>query len=180
MRTVLYHNILLRSCLKFAMLGAGVCFFSLAGLDTAALNPGMPVRSLTPSLLQARKRFGTSSASSHSRTRLSSLESECCSSPRWEKDAEVRTVSILHDNFTFIVYLHKFGGSNDIIMQLFRGLPSLFQNWRENELDAICIKLKVPLTLTAFSPVRCLSCAVQWAGKSNSTSLLACSHVVGG
>ncbi|KYO46822.1 serine/threonine-protein kinase greatwall [Alligator mississippiensis] len=57
-------------------------------LDTAALNPGMPVRSLTPSLLQARKRFGTSSASSHSRTRLSSLESECCSSPRWEKDAE--------------------------------------------------------------------------------------------
>ncbi|CAM4521468.1 unnamed protein product [Lepidochelys olivacea] len=57
-------------------------------LDVAALNPGMPVRSLTPTLLQSRKRFGTSSASSHSRTHMSSMESECCSSPRWEKDVQ--------------------------------------------------------------------------------------------
>uniref|UniRef100_K7FW32 Serine/threonine-protein kinase greatwall n=1 Tax=Pelodiscus sinensis TaxID=13735 RepID=K7FW32_PELSI len=49
---------------------------------------GMPVRSLTPTLLQTRKRFGTSSASSHSRTHMSSMESECCSSPRWEKDVQ--------------------------------------------------------------------------------------------
>ncbi|XP_060104310.1 serine/threonine-protein kinase greatwall [Heteronotia binoei] len=48
----------------------------------------MPVRSLTPSLLQSRKRFGTSSASSLSRTQLSSMESECCSSPRWENDIQ--------------------------------------------------------------------------------------------
>ncbi|XP_050794988.1 serine/threonine-protein kinase greatwall isoform X3 [Gopherus flavomarginatus] len=57
-------------------------------LDVAALNPGMPVKSLTPTLLQSRKRFGTSSASSHSRTHMSSMESECCSSPRWEKDVQ--------------------------------------------------------------------------------------------
>uniref|UniRef100_A0A8C3HRV0 non-specific serine/threonine protein kinase n=1 Tax=Chrysemys picta bellii TaxID=8478 RepID=A0A8C3HRV0_CHRPI len=57
-------------------------------LDVAALNLRMPVRSLTPTLLQSRKRFGTSSASSHSHTHMSSMESECCSSPRWEKDVQ--------------------------------------------------------------------------------------------
>ncbi|XP_009573048.1 PREDICTED: serine/threonine-protein kinase greatwall, partial [Fulmarus glacialis] len=57
-------------------------------LDTSQLTPVMPVRSLTPTLLQSRKRFGTSSASSQSHTYLSSMESECCSSPRWEKDVE--------------------------------------------------------------------------------------------
>ncbi|XP_010177173.1 PREDICTED: serine/threonine-protein kinase greatwall, partial [Mesitornis unicolor] len=57
-------------------------------LDTSQLTPVMPVRSLTPTLLQSRKRFGTSSASSQSRTHLSGMESECCSSPRWEKDTE--------------------------------------------------------------------------------------------
>ncbi|XP_074841005.1 serine/threonine-protein kinase greatwall [Carettochelys insculpta] len=49
---------------------------------------GMPVKSLTPTLLQSRKRLATSSASSHSHTHLSSMESECCSSPRWEKDVQ--------------------------------------------------------------------------------------------
>ncbi|KAM8811604.1 serine/threonine-protein kinase greatwall [Eudromia elegans] len=53
-------------------------------LDNSAFSPGMPVRSLTPSLLQPRRKFGISSAS----TRVSSMESECCSSPRWEKDVE--------------------------------------------------------------------------------------------
>ncbi|XP_009875449.1 PREDICTED: serine/threonine-protein kinase greatwall, partial [Apaloderma vittatum] len=57
-------------------------------LDTSQLTPVMPVRSLTPVLLQSRKRFGTSSASSQSHTYVSSMESECCSSPRWEKDVE--------------------------------------------------------------------------------------------
>ncbi|KFP98893.1 Serine/threonine-protein kinase greatwall, partial [Leptosomus discolor] len=57
-------------------------------LDTSPLTPVMPVRSLTPTLLQSRKRFGTSSASSQLHTCLSSMESECCSSPRWEKDVE--------------------------------------------------------------------------------------------
>lgn len=67
---------------------------SLEGLDSSVV---MPVRSLTPSLLQARKRYGTSSASSlsHYSTQLSSMESECCSSPRWEKDIQVRTASSL-------------------------------------------------------------------------------------
>ncbi|XP_063159552.1 serine/threonine-protein kinase greatwall [Candoia aspera] len=59
-----------------------------ACLDSSAVMPGMPVRSLTPTLLQSRRRHGTSSASSHSRTQLSSMESECCSSPRWEKDIQ--------------------------------------------------------------------------------------------
>ncbi|KFZ49664.1 Serine/threonine-protein kinase greatwall, partial [Podiceps cristatus] len=58
------------------------------GLDASQLTPVMPVRSLTPTLLQSRKRFGTSSASSQSHTYLSSMESECFSSPRWEKDVE--------------------------------------------------------------------------------------------
>ncbi|XP_009467344.1 PREDICTED: serine/threonine-protein kinase greatwall [Nipponia nippon] len=57
-------------------------------LDTSQLTPVMPVRSLTPTLLQSRKRFGTSSASSQSHTYLSSMESECSSSSRWEKDVE--------------------------------------------------------------------------------------------
>ncbi|NXX53683.1 GWL kinase, partial [Scopus umbretta] len=57
-------------------------------LDTSQLTPVIPVRSLTPTLLQSRKRFGTSSASSQSHTYLSSMESECCSSSRWEKDVE--------------------------------------------------------------------------------------------
>ncbi|KGL97714.1 Serine/threonine-protein kinase greatwall, partial [Charadrius vociferus] len=57
-------------------------------LDTSQLTPVMPVRSLTPTLLQSRKRFGTSSAGSRSHTYLSSMESECSSSPRWEKDVE--------------------------------------------------------------------------------------------
>ncbi|XP_065522707.1 serine/threonine-protein kinase greatwall [Lathamus discolor] len=57
-------------------------------LDTSPLTPVMPVRSLTPTLLQSRKRFGTSSASSQSQKYLSGMESECCSSPRWEKDVE--------------------------------------------------------------------------------------------
>ncbi|KAI6074488.1 Serine/threonine-protein kinase greatwall [Aix galericulata] len=58
------------------------------GLDTSPLTPVMPVRSLTPALLQSRKRFGTSSASSQSHTYLSSVESECYSSPRWERGVE--------------------------------------------------------------------------------------------
>ncbi|KAM6338705.1 serine/threonine-protein kinase greatwall isoform 2-T2 [Podargus strigoides] len=59
-------------------------------LDTSQLTPVMPVRSLTPTVLQSRRRFGTSSASSPLHTNLSSMESECCSSPRWEKDVEQR------------------------------------------------------------------------------------------
>uniref|UniRef100_A0A8C5TEW0 Microtubule associated serine/threonine kinase like n=1 Tax=Malurus cyaneus samueli TaxID=2593467 RepID=A0A8C5TEW0_9PASS len=55
-------------------------------LDNSQLTPVMPARSLTPTLLQSRKRFGSSSVSSQSHTRLSSVESESCSSPRWEKD----------------------------------------------------------------------------------------------
>ncbi|XP_009896913.2 serine/threonine-protein kinase greatwall [Dryobates pubescens] len=57
-------------------------------LDTSQLTPVMPVRSLTASLLQSRNRFGTSSASSQSVTCLSGMESESCSSPRWERDVE--------------------------------------------------------------------------------------------
>lgn len=71
------------------------CFYS-QDLDTSQATPVMPVRSLTPTLLQSRKRFGTSSATSQSYTYLSSMGSECCSSPRWEKDVEVRTVSSFH------------------------------------------------------------------------------------
>ncbi|XP_027514546.1 serine/threonine-protein kinase greatwall isoform X4 [Corapipo altera] len=57
-------------------------------LDNSQLTPVMPARSLTPTLLQSRKRFGTCSVSSESHTHLSSVESECCSSPRQEKDIE--------------------------------------------------------------------------------------------
>ncbi|XP_026699198.1 serine/threonine-protein kinase greatwall [Athene cunicularia] len=57
-------------------------------LDTSPLTPVMPVRSLTPTLLQSRKRFDTYSISSLSHANLSSMESECFMSPRWEKDVE--------------------------------------------------------------------------------------------
>ncbi|XP_067326441.1 serine/threonine-protein kinase greatwall isoform X1 [Anolis sagrei] len=59
-----------------------------ACLDASVITPTIPARCLTPTLLQSRKRYGTSSASSLSRTQLSSMESECCSSPRWEKDVQ--------------------------------------------------------------------------------------------
>nr|XP_019604663.1 PREDICTED: serine/threonine-protein kinase greatwall isoform X2 [Rhinolophus sinicus] len=55
-------------------------------LETVASNPRMPVKCLTSNLLQSRTRQATSSTSSQSHTFVSSVESECHSSPRWEKD----------------------------------------------------------------------------------------------
>ncbi|XP_006139809.1 serine/threonine-protein kinase greatwall isoform X2 [Tupaia chinensis] len=69
--TTPYSNKLLRSC-----------------LETLASNPRMPVKCLTSNLLQSRKRLATSSASSQSHTFVSSVESECHSSPKWEKDCQ--------------------------------------------------------------------------------------------
>lgn len=57
-------------------------------LETLASNPGVPVKCLTSNLLQSRKRLATSSASSQSHTFVSSVESECHSSPKWEKDGQ--------------------------------------------------------------------------------------------
>nr|E2RJI4.1 RecName: Full=Serine/threonine-protein kinase greatwall; Short=GW; Short=GWL; AltName: Full=Microtubule-associated serine/threonine-protein kinase-like; Short=MAST-L [Canis lupus familiaris] len=57
-------------------------------LETVTSDPGMPVKCLTSNLLQSRRRLATSSASSQSHTFLSSVESECHSSPRWEKDCQ--------------------------------------------------------------------------------------------
>ncbi|XP_013000464.2 serine/threonine-protein kinase greatwall isoform X1 [Cavia porcellus] len=57
-------------------------------LETLASNPGMPVKCLTSNLLQSRKRLATSSTSSQSHTFVSSVESECHSSPRWEKHCQ--------------------------------------------------------------------------------------------
>ncbi|XP_006767859.1 PREDICTED: serine/threonine-protein kinase greatwall isoform X2 [Myotis davidii] len=56
--------------------------------ETVASNPRMPVKCLTSNLLQSRKRLATSSASSQSYTFVSSMESECHSSPTWEKDCQ--------------------------------------------------------------------------------------------
>ncbi|KAM3929132.1 serine/threonine-protein kinase greatwall [Leptodactylus fuscus] len=47
-------------------------------------SPSMPVKCLTPNLLKFRARVGTSSTSSQSRLCLSSMESDYCSSPKWE------------------------------------------------------------------------------------------------
>ncbi|XP_069815219.1 serine/threonine-protein kinase greatwall isoform X2 [Dendropsophus ebraccatus] len=47
-------------------------------------SPSMPVKCLTPNLLKFRARLGTSSTSSQSRLCLSSMESDYCSSPKWE------------------------------------------------------------------------------------------------
>ncbi|XP_054446252.1 serine/threonine-protein kinase greatwall isoform X2 [Pteronotus mesoamericanus] len=57
-------------------------------LEIVASNPGIPVQCLTSHLLQSRKRLATSSASSQSHTFVSSVGSECHSSPRWEKDCQ--------------------------------------------------------------------------------------------
>lgn len=51
-------------------------------------SPSMPVKCLTPNLLKCRSRIGTSSASSQSRNFPSSMESDCCSSPRWENPSK--------------------------------------------------------------------------------------------
>ncbi|XP_015986970.2 serine/threonine-protein kinase greatwall isoform X2 [Rousettus aegyptiacus] len=57
-------------------------------VETVAPNPRMPVKCLTPNLLQSRKRLATSSTSSQSHTFVSSVESESHSSPQWEKDCQ--------------------------------------------------------------------------------------------
>jgi len=79
-----WHSVKLVICCLFV--STFEFFFLSQDLDSSQLTPVMPMRSLTPTLLQSRKRFGTSSASSQSHTYLSSVESECSSSPRWEKD----------------------------------------------------------------------------------------------
>ncbi|XP_043335849.1 serine/threonine-protein kinase greatwall isoform X6 [Cervus elaphus] len=56
--------------------------------EMVASHPRMPVKCLTSHLLQSRKRLATSSTSSPSHTFISSVESECHSSPRWEKDCQ--------------------------------------------------------------------------------------------
>ncbi|XP_075683627.1 serine/threonine-protein kinase greatwall isoform X2 [Rhinoderma darwinii] len=61
---------------------AGKLLISCPDVNTS--SPSMPVKCLTPNLLKFRARLGTSSASSQSRICLSSMESDCCSSPKWE------------------------------------------------------------------------------------------------
>ncbi|XP_051007173.1 serine/threonine-protein kinase greatwall [Acomys russatus] len=62
-------------------------------LETLASNPEIPAKCLTSNLLQCRKRLGTSSTNSQSQTFVSSVESECHSSPKWEKDCQESTKS---------------------------------------------------------------------------------------
>nr|XP_042133919.1 serine/threonine-protein kinase greatwall isoform X2 [Peromyscus maniculatus bairdii] len=62
-------------------------------LERVASNLELPVKCLTSNLLQCRKRLGTSSTSSQSHTIASSVESECHSSPKWEKDCQESTKS---------------------------------------------------------------------------------------
>uniref|UniRef100_A0A8C3VUD8 Serine/threonine-protein kinase greatwall n=1 Tax=Catagonus wagneri TaxID=51154 RepID=A0A8C3VUD8_9CETA len=63
-------------------------------LETVASHPQMPVKCLTSHLLQSRKRLATSSTSSQSHTFISSIESECHSSPRWEKDCQESDITV--------------------------------------------------------------------------------------
>ncbi|XP_005082730.1 serine/threonine-protein kinase greatwall isoform X2 [Mesocricetus auratus] len=62
-------------------------------LERLASNPEIPVKCLTSNLLQCRKRLGTSSTSSLSHKFVSSVESECHSSPKWEQDCQESTKS---------------------------------------------------------------------------------------
>ncbi|XP_075826775.1 serine/threonine-protein kinase greatwall isoform X1 [Microtus pennsylvanicus] len=57
-------------------------------LERLTSNPEAPVKCLTSNLLQCRKRLGTSDTNSQSQTFVSSMESECHSSPKWERDQE--------------------------------------------------------------------------------------------
>ncbi|KAM5156623.1 serine/threonine-protein kinase greatwall [Mantella aurantiaca] len=52
--------------------------------EVSMSSPSMPVKCLTPQLLNSRVRLGTSSTSSQSHICLSSVESDYCSSPKWE------------------------------------------------------------------------------------------------
>ncbi|XP_068091789.1 serine/threonine-protein kinase greatwall isoform X2 [Hyperolius riggenbachi] len=56
--------------------------------DVNTPSPGMPVKCLTPNLLKFRAPLGTSSTSSQSHICLSSVESEYCSSPKWEHPSQ--------------------------------------------------------------------------------------------
>ncbi|XP_050008513.1 serine/threonine-protein kinase greatwall isoform X2 [Alexandromys fortis] len=62
-------------------------------LERLASNAEAPVKCLTSSLLQCRKRLGISDTSSQSQTFVSSVESECHSSPKWERDCQESTKS---------------------------------------------------------------------------------------
>ncbi|KAL6087551.1 hypothetical protein STEG23_028142, partial [Scotinomys teguina] len=64
-----------------------------SSLERLVSNPELPVKCLTSNLLQCRKRLGTSSTSSQSPAITSSVESECHSSPKWEKDFQESTKS---------------------------------------------------------------------------------------
>ncbi|CAI9563069.1 unnamed protein product, partial [Staurois parvus] len=52
--------------------------------EVSMFSPSMPVKCLTPNLLKSRAQLGTSSTSSQSHLCLSSIESDYCSSPKWE------------------------------------------------------------------------------------------------
>lgn len=69
-------------------------YFFPRGLERLASNPEAPVKCLTSNLLQCRKRLGISDTSSQSQTFVSSVESECHSSPKWERDCQVRRASV--------------------------------------------------------------------------------------
>nr|XP_048316870.1 serine/threonine-protein kinase greatwall isoform X2 [Myodes glareolus] len=62
-------------------------------LERLASNPEAPVKCLTSNLLQCRRRLGTSNTSTQSQTFVSSVESECHSSPKWERDCQESTKS---------------------------------------------------------------------------------------
>ncbi|XP_030056745.1 LOW QUALITY PROTEIN: serine/threonine-protein kinase greatwall [Microcaecilia unicolor] len=63
-------------------------------LGLEASGPCTPGKSLTPNPLQYQMRFGTSSTNSPSNFSLSSMESECCSSPQMNKDIQEKEYSL--------------------------------------------------------------------------------------
>uniref|UniRef100_H2ZW27 Serine/threonine-protein kinase greatwall n=1 Tax=Latimeria chalumnae TaxID=7897 RepID=H2ZW27_LATCH len=62
--------------------------------DNPTPSPGMSIKCLTPNFLKSRIRFGTSSASSHSHQFPSGTDSECLSSPQWEKENQLKQKKI--------------------------------------------------------------------------------------
>ncbi|GAB1286015.1 Serine/threonine-protein kinase greatwall [Apodemus speciosus] len=73
--------------------------------ETLASNPEIPVKCLTSNLLQCRKRLGTSSTSSQSHTFVSSVESECHSSPKRERDCQFPSKNKKRQHTSLLGYL---------------------------------------------------------------------------
>ncbi|XP_049633721.1 serine/threonine-protein kinase greatwall isoform X4 [Suncus etruscus] len=132
--------------------------------EAVASNPGIPMQCLTSNLLQSRKRLATSSASSQSHTFLSSVESECHSSPKWEKDCQENADALGSEMLSWNTD-EKLSGTNET--------QSLNEKHLKLALSPIDTSSAVPATgsLSMNLPKSNFSGEVSWEAKLHMSSM---------